>query len=115
MLVLLQGRIGAQGVIRHLNQSDNSNCLAILSHSELRRPSVSEGCFVFTVKLLERRQILPVDQIALLREAGATTRRSHPFTISSQPMRACWGYERTEGDLREYQIRPAPTSTLAMP
>ena len=78
------GRIGAEGVIRHLNQSNNSNCRAILSHMpNYRRASVSGGCFFFTVNLLERRQTLLVDQIALLREAVTTTRRSHPFTIDA--------------------------------
>lgn len=48
-----------------------------------RRTSVSGGCFFFTVNLLERRQPLLVDQIALLREAVTTTRRSHPFTIDA--------------------------------
>jgi len=35
------------------------------------------------VNLLERRQTLLVDQIALLREAVTRTRRSHPFTIDA--------------------------------
>jgi REP element-mobilizing transposase RayT len=48
-----------------------------------RRASIPGGCFFFTVNLLERRQTLLVDQIALLREAVVTTRRSHPFTIDA--------------------------------
>ena len=48
-----------------------------------RRAYVSGGCFFFTVNLLERRRTLLVDQIALLREAVATTRRNHPFTINA--------------------------------
>ena len=48
-----------------------------------RRASIPGGCFFFTVNLLERRQTLLVDQIALLREAVATTRRNHPFTIDA--------------------------------
>jgi putative transposase len=48
-----------------------------------RRAYVSGGCFFFTVNVLERRQTLLVDQIALLREAVATTRRSHPFAIDA--------------------------------
>jgi len=48
-----------------------------------RRAHVSGGCFFFTVNLLDRRRTLLVDQIALLREAVATTRRNHPFTIDA--------------------------------
>ena len=48
-----------------------------------RRAYASGGCFFFTVNLLERRQNLLVDQIALLREAVAATRRSHPFAIDA--------------------------------
>jgi len=51
-------------------------------HAELSSYT-SGGCFFFTVNLLERRQTLLVDLIALLREAVATTRRSHPFAIDA--------------------------------
>ena len=44
-----------------------------------RRAIIPGGCFFFTVNLPERRQTLLVDQIASLREAAVTTRRSHPF------------------------------------
>ena len=48
-----------------------------------RRALESGGRFFFTVDLLEQRQTLLVDEIALLREAVATTRRSHPFKIDA--------------------------------
>ena len=48
-----------------------------------RRAFGPGGCWFFTVNLLERRQTLLVDQIASLREAVTTTRRSHPFTINA--------------------------------
>jgi putative transposase len=48
-----------------------------------RRALIPGGCFFFTVNLLERRQTLLVDQIARLREAVATTRQGHPFTIDA--------------------------------
>jgi putative transposase len=48
-----------------------------------RRAIVPGGCFFFTVNLLERRQTLLVDHIAILREAIVTTRRSHPFAIDA--------------------------------
>jgi putative transposase len=48
-----------------------------------RRAFVPGGCFFFTVNLLERKQTLLVDHIVRLREAIATTRRSHPFTIDA--------------------------------
>jgi REP element-mobilizing transposase RayT len=46
-----------------------------------RRALIPGGCFFFPVNMLERRQALLVDRIACLREAVATTRRSHPFAI----------------------------------
>ena len=51
--------------------------------SNYRRALVPGGCFFFTVNLLERRQTLLVDQIAGLREAVATTRQGHPFSIDA--------------------------------
>jgi putative transposase len=48
-----------------------------------RRAIVPGGCFFFTVNLLERRQTLLVDHVALLREAVVTTRRDHPFAIDA--------------------------------
>jgi putative transposase len=48
-----------------------------------RRAFVPGGCFFFTVNLLERRRTLLVDHIAALREAVATTRQNHPFTIDA--------------------------------
>jgi len=51
--------------------------------SNYRRAFVPGGCWFFTVNLLERRKILLVDHIALLREAVAVTRQSHPFTIDA--------------------------------
>ena len=48
-----------------------------------RRAYAWGGCFFFTVNLLERRQRLLVDQITVLREAVAATRRSHPFAIDA--------------------------------
>jgi putative transposase len=48
-----------------------------------RRAFVPGGCWFFTVNLLERRQTLLVDHIAILREAVAATRRSYPFSIDS--------------------------------
>ena len=48
-----------------------------------RRAFVPGGCWFFTVNLLERRKTLLVDHIAALREAVATTRETHPFTIDA--------------------------------
>ena len=48
-----------------------------------RRAFVPGGCRFFTVNLLERRQTLLVDHIAILREAVATTRQNQPFTIDA--------------------------------
>jgi putative transposase len=60
-----------------------------------RRALIPGGCFFFTVNLLDRRQTLLVDQIARLREAVATTRQGHPFTIDAfvvlpDHLRAVW-------------------------
>jgi putative transposase len=41
-----------------------------------RRAFVPGGCWFFTVNLLERRQTLLVDRIAILREAVAAIRDS---------------------------------------
>jgi putative transposase len=51
--------------------------------SNYRRAFVPGGCWFFTVNLLERRQTLLVDHIAILREAVATTRQSYSFTIDA--------------------------------
>jgi putative transposase len=51
--------------------------------SNYRRAFVPGGCWFFTVNLLERQQTLLVDHIATLREAVATTRQSHAFTIGA--------------------------------
>jgi putative transposase len=51
--------------------------------SNYRRAFVPGGCWFFTVNLLERRQTLLVDQIAILREAVASTRRTRAFTIEA--------------------------------
>jgi putative transposase len=51
--------------------------------SNYRRAFVPGGCWFFTVNLLERRKTLLVDHIASLREAVATTREDHPFTIEA--------------------------------
>jgi putative transposase len=48
-----------------------------------RRAIVPSGCFFFTVNLLDRQQCLLVDEIVRLREAVATTRQNHPFTIDA--------------------------------
>jgi putative transposase len=48
-----------------------------------RRAFVPGGCWFFTVNLLERRQTLLVEHIAILREAVAATRQSHAFTIDA--------------------------------
>jgi putative transposase len=48
-----------------------------------RRAFVPGGCFFFTVNLLERRQCLLTDQIDILREAVAPTRRHHSFAIDA--------------------------------
>jgi antitoxin HicB len=41
-----------------------------------RRAFIPGGCFFFTVNLLERRQTLLVDEIAVLREARMKTSRA---------------------------------------
>lgn len=48
-----------------------------------RRAFVPDGCWFFTVNLLERRQSLLVDHIATLRDAVARTRRDYPFEIEA--------------------------------
>jgi putative transposase len=48
-----------------------------------RRAFVPGGCWFFTVNLLQRRQTLLTDHIAILREAVGATRCSHPFTIGA--------------------------------
>jgi putative transposase len=48
-----------------------------------RRAFVPGGSWFFTVNLLERRQTLLVDHIAILRDAVATTRQKHPFAIDA--------------------------------
>jgi REP element-mobilizing transposase RayT len=45
-------------------------------HANCRRAFVPGGCWFFIVNLLERRQRLLVDHIALLREAVDATRRA---------------------------------------
>jgi len=75
---------GPMGVIRRFNFDNRQVECAILSPmSNYRRALVPGGCFFFTVNLLERRQTLLVDQIAGLREAVATTRQGHPFSIDA--------------------------------
>jgi putative transposase len=51
--------------------------------SDYRRAFVPGGCWFFTVNLLDRRKALLTDQIEVLREAVAATRRSYPFTINA--------------------------------
>jgi putative transposase len=48
-----------------------------------RRAFIPGGCWFFTVNLLERRQTLLVDHIAILREAVAKTRQSRPCAIEA--------------------------------
>src|SRR5437016_11656691 len=48
-----------------------------------RRAFVPGGCWFFTVNLLDRRQILLVDHIGILREAIADARQNYPFTIEA--------------------------------
>ena len=48
-----------------------------------RRAFVPGGYWFFTVNLLERRKTLLVDHIESLRDAVATTRQGHPFTIDA--------------------------------
>jgi putative transposase len=48
-----------------------------------RRALVAGGCWFFTVNLLERRQRHLTDNIDLLRESVAHTRRKHPFDIDA--------------------------------
>jgi antitoxin HicB len=43
---------------------------------DYRRAFIPGGCFFFTVNLLERRQTLLVDEIAVLREARMKTSRA---------------------------------------
>jgi hypothetical protein len=43
-----------------------------------RRAFVPNGCWFFTVSLLERQQTLLVDHIVTLREAVAATRQRYP-------------------------------------
>ena len=49
--------------------------------SNYRRAFIPGGCWFFTVNLLDRRQTLLVDYIAILREAVAATHRDYDFTI----------------------------------
>jgi putative transposase len=68
-----------------------------------RRAFVSGGCFFFTVNLLERHRTLLVDHIARLREAVATTRQNHPFTIDAfvvlpDHLHAVWTLPPGDGD-----------------
>jgi putative transposase len=51
--------------------------------SNYRRAFVSGGCWFFTGNLLDRRQTLLVDHIAILRDAVAATRQSYAFTIDA--------------------------------
>ena len=48
-----------------------------------RRAFVPGGCWFFTVNLLDRRQNLLIEHIAVLREAIADTRRNHSFAIEA--------------------------------
>src|SRR5213075_869515 len=48
-----------------------------------RRAFVQNGCWFFTVNLLERRQTLLVDHIVTLRAAVAATSQRYPFTIDA--------------------------------
>uniref|UniRef100_UPI000641D72A REP-associated tyrosine transposase n=2 Tax=Rhodopseudomonas TaxID=1073 RepID=UPI000641D72A len=48
-----------------------------------RRAFVPGGCWFFTVTLLERRNTLLVDHIAILRDAVARTRERFPFEIDA--------------------------------
>ncbi|RJF75054.1 REP-associated tyrosine transposase [Rhodopseudomonas palustris] len=48
-----------------------------------RRAFVPGGCWFFTVNLLERRNTLLVDHIAILRDAVARTRQRLPFEIDA--------------------------------
>jgi putative transposase len=72
--------------------------------SNYRRALVPGGCFFFTVNLLERRQTPLVDQIAGLREAVATTRQGHPFSIDAfvvlpDHLHAVWTLPQGDSDL----------------
>jgi putative transposase len=46
-----------------------------------RRDFLPEGCWFFTVNLLDRRQSLLIDHIDDLRSAFAATRNNYPFDI----------------------------------
>jgi putative transposase len=48
-----------------------------------RRAFIPGGCWFFTVNLLEGRQSLLVDHIAILREAVANTQQKYPWTIDA--------------------------------
>ena len=48
-----------------------------------RRAFLPGGCWFFTVALLERRNTLLVDHIAILRDAVARTRERFPFEIDA--------------------------------
>lgn len=48
-----------------------------------RRAIVPGGCWFFTANLLERRNTLLVDHIAILRDAVARTRERFPFEIDA--------------------------------
>jgi REP element-mobilizing transposase RayT len=70
-----------------------------------RRAFVPGGCFFFTVSLLERRRTLLVDHIAILREAVATSRQNHPFTIDAfvvlpDHLHTVWTLPPGDGDFR---------------
>jgi putative transposase len=68
-----------------------------------RRAFVPGGCWFFTVNLLERRQTLLVDHIALLREAVDGTRRDFPFEIDAfvvlpEHLHAIWSLPQRDAD-----------------
>jgi hypothetical protein len=96
---------GPVGVIRRFNFHNRQvECPILSPMSNYRRALVPGGCFFFTVNLLERRQTPLVDQIAGLREAVATTRQGHPFSIDAfvvlpDHLHAVWTLPQGDSDL----------------
>jgi REP element-mobilizing transposase RayT len=69
-----------------------------------RRAFVPGGCWFFTVALLERRNTLLVDHIAILRDAVARTRERFPFEIDAvvvlpDHLHAVWTLPPGDADL----------------
>lgn len=90
------------GPRRYLN---SRSVAGVLSYAmpNYRRAFVPGGCWFFTVNLLDRRQTLLVDHIAILREAVAATRQNYNFTIHAfvilpDHLRAIWSLPSGDHD-----------------